>query len=236
MNKESVAVIVPCFNEEEGLPQTLDEILAHFSPENIIVVNDGSKDHTPYVAKKKNVVLISLPINMGIGIAMQTGYRYALQNGFLFAVQCDGDGQHPPDKIEALLKKMNELNADMVLGSRFVDDSVEGFKSFAIRRIGIKYLSFLINVITGKKIYDVTSGFRLVNRKVMEIFSNRYPFDYPEPESIVLLDNHGVQIAETPVSMRERKGGISSITAIKGIYYMVKVTIGLLVTKLRGKN
>ncbi len=236
MASKKTAVLVPCFNEETALPELLAELLSKFSAKTIVVINDGSTDSTPKIASAHGVKLINLPVNMGIGVAMQTGYRYALRNGFDYAVQCDGDGQHRADEIILLKKAMEATGADMVVGSRFVDKNVAGFKSYIARRAVIRYLSLIINAVTGMKIYDVTSGFRMANKKVIEIFAENYPFDYPEPEALVLLKNYRLKIAETPVSMRERIGGVSSIGFLNGVYYIVKVTIGLAVTRLRGTN
>jgi hypothetical protein len=236
MNQKELAVIVPSYNEEKALPNTLKELLTEYGQEQVIVVNDGSTDETSRLARETGVTVIDLPDNMGIGVAMQTGYRYAAGKGFRFALQCDGDGQHNPKDIPLLIEKMEETGADMVIGSRFVDGSAGGFKSFFFRRVAIRYLSTWLKLLTGKTVRDITSGFRLVNRKGLEIFAEVYPFDYPEPESIVLLQNYGCSIVETPVTMRERQGGISSIGILGGVYYLVKVTIGLSIMKLRGTS
>jgi hypothetical protein len=236
MNIKELAIIVPSYNEEKALPRTLQELLTDYGQEQVIVVNDGSSDETSRLAREAGVVVIDLPDNMGIGIAMQTGYRYASEKGFRFALQCDGDGQHNSKDIPLLTKKMEETGADMVIGSRFIDNSAEGFKSFFFRRVAISYLSMCLRLLTGKRVRDITSGFRLVNRKGLEIFAEVYPFDYPEPESIVLLQNYGCSVVETPVTMRERQGGVSSIGLFGGVYYLVKVTIGLSIVKLRGSS
>ncbi len=216
---------------------TLQELFAIFDKSRIVVINDGSDDSTSRIAHNAGVNVIDLPANMGIGVAMQTGYRFALEKGLKYAVQCDADGQHPPDQIELLAAEMEKTGADMVIGSRFVDKSSGGFKSHFLRRIGISFFSDWISLITkGVRVHDVTSGFRLVNERVMRIFADDYPFDYPEPEAIVLLTMHGCTIAETPVAMRERQGGVSSIGFFAGIYYIIKVTLGLLLTRLRKIN
>ncbi len=233
MNGNDILVIVPAYNEEKALPATLDE-LSRLNPQpKVLVVNDGSADRTSEVARSAGVTVIDLPANMGIGVAMQTGYRYAVQNGFALSVQCDGDGQHRPEQIGVLLKKMGETGADMVIGSRFVESGGDGFQSFFLRRQVIRFLSVWIWALTGVRVYDVTSGFRLCNGRATAIFARDYPFDYPEPEAIVLLGRYGLRVGETAVSMRERQGGVSSIGFFPGIYYVVKVSIGLLVTRLR---
>lgn len=225
-------IIVPAYNEEQALPATLAELARHFPPENILVVNDGSGDGTGAAAKKAGVRVVNLPVNMGIGVAMQTGYKFAARNGFTAAVQCDGDGQHPAGQIATLLAALSDGN-NLVVGSRFIHAGREGFKSLFVRRQVIRYFSHLIVLLTGVRVWDVTSGFRAADRRVIEIYSADYPFDYPEPEALVLLARHGCRIVEVPVTMRERQGGVSSIGLFAGLYYVVKVSIGLLVQRLR---
>ncbi len=225
-------VIVPAYNEEQALPATLAELKRFFSPENILVVNDGSGDGTGAAAKQAGVRVVNLPVNMGIGVAMQTGYKYAARNGFNAAVQCDGDGQHPAQQIPLLLAALAAGN-NLAVGSRFIDAGREGFKSLFVRRQVIRYFSHLIALLTGVRVWDVTSGFRAADRTALEIYAADYPFDYPEPEALVLLARRGCRIAEVPVTMRERQGGVSSIGLFAGLYYVVKVTIGLLVQRLR---
>ncbi|MBI5178296.1 MAG: glycosyltransferase family 2 protein [Nitrospinae bacterium] len=226
-------VIVPAFNEEKALPGTLAELLRLYPRAQVLVVNDGSADGTSAVARRAGVRVVDLPVNMGIGVAMQTGYRFAREHGFSRAVQCDGDGQHPPAQIAVLEETMDRTGSAMVIGSRFVESGKEGFKSLFMRRQVIRFFSRWILLLCGVRVYDVTSGFRLVNEKAIAIFARDYPFDYPEPEAIVLLSRHGLAVAEAPVAMRERQGGVSSIGFFSGIYYVVKVSIGLLVTRLR---
>lgn len=225
-------IIVPAYNEEQALPATLAELTRHFPPENILVVNDGSTDGTGAAAKKAGVRVVNLPVNMGIGVAMQTGYKFAARNGFTAAVQCDGDGQHPAGQIAALLAALAD-GTNLVVGSRFIHANREGFKSLFVRRQVIRYFSHLIALLAGVRVWDVTSGFRAADRAVIEIFSGDYPFDYPEPEALVLLARHSRRIVEVPVTMRERQGGVSSIGLFAGLYYVVKVTMGLLVQRLR---
>ncbi len=171
-----------------------------------------------------------LPINMGIGGAVQTGYRYARDNGYDIAVQIDGDGQHDVGFLENMIRYMEEEEADCVIGSRFVKK--EGFQSSGLRRIGIRFLSITGWLLTGVRLKDITSGYRLVNRRFIRIFAEDYPADYPEPEAMVITAVHGGKIREYPVVMREREGGISSITLKKSVYYMVKVTIAMLIRRL----
>ena len=233
MNSSEVAILVPAYNEEKALPATLDSLKNSYDCSQIVVINDGSVDATPLTAREAGVRVIDMPVNMGIGVTMMTGYRFALANGFKYGLQCDADGQHRPDEIPLLIKKMEESGADMVIGSRFIDRDAAGFKSFFLRRLVIRFFSGWINLLTGFKVHDVTSGFRLVNEPVMKLFAEEYTFDFPEPESIILTARRGHKVVEVPVAMRKRQGGVSSIGFLTGIYYMVKVTLGLVLTRLR---
>ena len=233
MNSSEVAILVPAYNEEKALPGTLDSLKSRYDPSQIVVINDGSDDATPQSARKAGVRVIDMPVNMGIGVTMMTGYRVALRNGFKYALQCDADGQHRPDEIHLLIKEMEKSGADMVIGSRFIDREAAGFKSFFLRRQVIRFFSGWINMLTGFKVHDVTSGFRLVNEPVMKLFAEEYTFDFPEPESIILTAIRGHKVVEVPVAMQKRQGGVSSIGFLTGLYYMVKVTLGLLLTRLR---
>ena len=236
MDSSEVAILVPAYNEETALPGTLDSLKSRYDNSQIVVINDGSEDATPLAAREAGVRVIDMPLNMGIGVTMQTGYQFALRNGFKYAVQCDADGQHRPEEIVLLIKEMESSGADMVIGSRFIDGDAPGFKSLFLRRQVIRFFSAWINMLTGFKVHDVTSGFRLVNKRVMELFAQEYTFDFPEPESIILTAIRGHKVVEVSVAMRSRQGGVSSIGFLTGIYYMVKVTLGLLLTRLRKKD
>jgi glycosyltransferase involved in cell wall biosynthesis len=233
MNVEDMLVIMPSFNEEKALPGVLAELSTIIPPSHVLVVNDGSTDGTSVVARRAGVEVVDLPMNMGIGVAVQTGYKFAKEHGYKFAIQCDADGQHPPAQIGILKQTMTQTGADMVIGSRFYGAEGGGFRSSFMRRQCIRFFSYWIELIAGIKVYDVTSGFRLCNSRAILIFADEYPFDYPEPESIVMLKKLGYLIVETPIKMRERQGGVSSIGLFGGVYYMVKVSIGLFVRTLR---
>ena len=233
-----VLIIIPAYNEEENIAEVIEHLTsllmtgtldAHLSV-NYLIINDGSRDSTLEICDKRHFQYLNLPINLGIGGAVQAGYVYAARNGYDIAVQMDGDGQHDIAYLGAMLKPLLEDEADIVIGSRFLEK--EGFQSSGIRRIGIKFLSFLIRITTGKKIMDVTSGFRAVNKRFINIYVNDYPTDYPEPEAIVTAIMHKGRIMEVPVQMRAREGGSSSITFRKSIYYMIKVTLAILVCRL----
>lgn len=224
-------VIIPAFNEEANIVDTVAEIRRSAPDFDYVVINDCSADHTLKLCRENGINVVDLPINLGIGGAVQTGYKYALLHGYDYAVQVDGDGQHDPVYLKSMYEAMINEDADMVIGSRFIRK--EGFQSYAVRRIGIRYFSHLIKLITGTTITDPTSGLRMINRRVIERFADEYPRDYPEPESVVSILKDKGRVVEVPVIMNERKGGISSISIKAGIYYMIKVTIAIIVERIR---
>lgn len=228
MNK--VLLIIPAYNEAENIERVVDNIVENFPQYDYIVVNDGSSDSTRNICRQRGYQYLNLSINLGIGGAVQTGYKYAQDKGYEIAVQIDGDGQHDIAYLEKMLPYLESGEADIVIGSRFIEK--EGFQSSATRRTGIKILSFMIWLCTGSKIKDVTSGFRAVNKKFIDIYSVNYPTDYPEPEAIVSAVMHGGVIKECPVVMREREKGTSSINFMKSIYYMIKVTLAIIVCRI----
>ncbi|MGK7376421.1 glycosyltransferase family 2 protein [Planococcus sp. 1R117A] len=214
-------VIIPAYNEEDSIVQTVESIKA-VSQIDYIVVNDGSTDRTRDLLDEHGFHHIDLPINLGIGGAMQTGYRYARDHGYDYAIQLDADGQHNPSDLKNLIDEIIETDYDMVIGSRFVEQSA--YKGSLPRRIGIYYFYRFIHLLTRMKITDPTSGYRIVNRKIIESFSKYYPTDYPEVEVLVNLSRKNYKIKEIKVEMNQRQGGKSSITPKKSIYYMFKVT------------
>ena len=224
-------VIIPAYNEEKSIEKTVHDICENAPEFDYIIVNDCSKDDTLKVCTDKGLHVLNLPINMGIGGAVQTGYLYAFKNQYDYAVQFDGDGQHDAKYLEEMRDYMHENQLHMLIGSRFIDK--EGFQSSGMRRFGIKYFSTLIKMLTKNRITDPTSGMRMVDRKVIEIYASSYPKDYPEPESVVAILNMGMQVKEYPVVMREREEGVSSISPMRSIYYMIKVTLAILVEMLR---
>lgn len=223
--------IVPAYNEADNLTDLLVKWKNVSVDIDIIVVNDRSTDDTLQLCRRHGVAVIDLPCNLGIGGAVQTGYKYAARRGYEIAVQVDGDGQHDPAYIADLLKPIVQGSADLVVGSRYI--RYEGFQSTYLRRLGIKYFAGLIRLLTKRRITDPTSGFRACNRQVIEWFAERYPADYPEPESIVALLRRGMRVEEVPVVMKERVAGRSSIRSYRSVYYLVKVSLALLVDKLR---
>ncbi|RXK85306.1 glycosyltransferase family 2 protein [Filimonas effusa] len=231
---KTILAIVPCYNEATSLPSLLGSLKQLRIPGyqlSIAVINDASADATASVAKAAGVTVLDLPVNLGIGGAMQTGFRYAQQQGFDFALQVDGDGQHPPSEIPKLLARQEETNANLVIGSRFLLH--EGFQSSFMRRLGIQYFHWLNRIFTGNAIYDATSGFRLLDKKAIDKAAMVYPDEYPEPESLVLFARSGFKIAETAVVMQARTGGTSSISSAGSIYYLIKVTIAMFFSFIR---
>jgi len=226
-----ILVIVPAYNEEGCIKGVIQDIRDNFPSGDIIVIDDGSQDNTSAIAGNLGVRVTELPYNLGIGGAMQAGFLYALQGGYEAAIQFDGDGQHHADQIEKILKPWLSQKADLVVGSRFLSDG--GFTSSVQRRIGAKVLSFVVSAITGQRITDTTSGFRVYGRKTIEFFCSLYPEDYPEVEALILAHKKGLKIVEVPSEIGPRTGGRSSITISKAVYYMVKVLLAIFVDLLK---
>lgn len=237
---KKILVIIPAYNEEKNIEKTYNSII-NFNKKykknyELVVINDGSTDNTKEILEKKNIPHINLINNLGIGGAVQTGYKYALENNYDIAIQFDGDGQHDVNYIDDIIKSLNEEKADMVIGSRFIDSSSSEFKSTKTRRLGINIISFFIKLLTKKKIYDTTSGFRAVNKDLIKEFANDYPVEYPEPVSTTKVLKKGYEIIEIPVSMNERKHGVSSINQWKNIYYMINVIISIILIGIGGNK
>ena len=226
-----VLIIIPAYNEQECIKGVVDNLIHNYPQYDYVVVNDGSKDDTLKILEENHYSYINLPGNLGIGGAMQTGFLYGYENGYDITVQVDGDGQHNPAYIQDLIQPIIDGEADMVIGSRYLTG--EGFQSTGLRRLGIKIISTTIQILCGKKIFDVTSGFRASNRKMTRFFSENYAEDYPEPEAIIATIKQGGKIKEVPVLMNERQGGVSSISGFKAVNYMVKVELALLINALR---
>lgn len=224
-------VIIPAYNEEGSILTTVQDVLDHAPGFDYVVVNDCSRDSTRQICREHHLNLLDLPINLGIGGAIQTGYRYALEHGYDMAVQIDGDGQHDARYLQIMADKLEAEGLDMVIGSRFIEN--QGFQSTGIRRFGIQFFKVLIKLLFGTTITDATSGMRLCNRRVLEQFSDDYPQDYPEPETVARLLRRGFRVEEVPVVMRERQAGESSIKPLKSIYYMIKVSTAILIERLR---
>ena len=223
-------IIIPAYKEADNIKSLVESIIVQYPQYDYIIVNDGSKDATRQICQKNGYNFIDLPINLGIGGAVQTGYKYAQREGYSIAVQIDGDGQHDISQIDKVIEPLLCGTHDIVIGSRFIEK--EGFQPSPMRRFGIRFLSALIWVCTGKKFLDVTSGYRAVNRRFIEIYADNYPSDYPEPEAIVSAIMHKGRVTEIPVAMKERQVGTSSIHAWKSVYYMIIVTLAILVCRV----
>lgn len=230
-------IIIPAYNEEKNILKTYTSIInfnkKYHTNYDVIVINDGSTDNTNQICIDNNIPMISLINNLGIGGAVQTGYKYAFENDYDIAIQYDGDGQHDVLYIEKLVEPILSGNADFVIGSRFIDEASSKFKSSFMRRVGIKLISLFIKLVTGKRIYDVTSGFRAANKKIIKEFYFDYPIDYPEPITNTILLKKRYKLWEVPVSMNEREEGISSINSWKSVYYMINVIISILMIGTR---
>jgi glycosyltransferase involved in cell wall biosynthesis len=229
--KLKVCIIIPAYNEERSIFHVIREILQLHPDFTVLVVNDGSSDRTEQVAKSAGADVITLPQNLGIGGAVQTGYRYAAARGYDIAVQVDADGQHKPEELDKILEPIRQDEADMVLGSRFVEQT--GYRSSAGRRTGIIILSSLVTLFARQPLKDVTSGFRAINRKVIKMFAEDYSTDYPEVDSLILVKKEKFRIREVPVEMEQRQTGSSSITSLKSVYYMIKVSLSIMMKSFR---
>lgn len=225
-----VLIIIPAYNEAENIERVVNNLKTNFAQYDYVVINDGSTDNTAEICKKNNFNLVNLSVNLGIGGCVQTGFLYALKHNYDVAVQMDGDGQHLPEEVEKLLQPIKDNKADFVIGSRFI--LKEGFQSSFLRQCGIRFLSFIIRISSGAKVLDTTSGFRAINKRALELLAVDYAPDYPEPESTVNVILHGMHVEEVPVLMKEREGGVSSISFFKSVYYMIKVTLALIFKKL----
>ena len=232
ISRAKVLIVVPAYNEAGAIARTVKEILFQSLNVQVCVVDDGSKDATADQARAAKAMVLTLPFNLGIGGAVQTGFQFAAINNFDIVVQVDGDGQHDASYLPPLIQPLLDSQADMVIGSRFLtlDD---GYRSSFWRRMGIRYFSRLIGLLTGAHVTDPTSGFRACNRKLIQTFAEYYPQDFPEPEAIVVARRMSAVVKEVPVRMRERSAGLSSIRRMKSFYYMIKVTCAILLHMMR---
>ena len=226
MNKRILAIL-PAFNEEVSIGMVIDHINKHAPNADVLVVNDGSTDSTSKVAQNKGAFVIDLPFNLGIGAAMQTGYKFAYRQGYDIAIQCDADGQHPPYLINYLISQLAKVNADIIVGSRFLKKY--SYKSSIPRQVGIALFSQLLSLITRTKLTDTTCGFRALNKNALRYFSAYYPCDYPEVEALVLAHRAGLKIKEVPIKLYRRKGGVSSIGFLGSFYYTFKVFLAVII-------
>jgi glycosyltransferase involved in cell wall biosynthesis len=227
MQRGELLIVVPAFNEQSNILRVIIDIQQSIPGADILVVNDCSFDNTSGIVRSADgVKVVDLPCNLGIGGAVQTGFKYAREYGYRYMVQIDGDGQHIPGEVNKLLDAMMKTGCDMVIGSRFLD--VKSYQTTRARRLGIKVFYYLFRLLINTKITDSTSGFRMYNRRSIEVLAKYYANDYPEPDAIILLRKHGLTVCEVGVEMKARQYGDSSITPIKSPYYMAKVILSIL--------
>lgn len=229
-------VIIPAFNEQAALPELIAEVRAAVPETAILVINDCSLDRTADVAREQGVLVMDLPCNLGVGGAVQAGFRYAYSQGYSYIIRCDGDGQHPPSEIPKLIAAMKLGDVDLVIASRFLENDQNSYKSTTFRHAGIRGLAFLLTLICRARVTDPTSGFQMMNRPLISYFSRSYPLDYPEPESLALLRRQGYRFREVGARFRPRVTGVSSIHSWGAFYYMLKVGLALAVDRARPVN
>jgi len=225
--------LVPALNEEGTIASVVAELRAYDAELEILVVDDGSHDRTAEVARAAGARVLRLPFNLGIGGAVQTGFRYAFENDFELAVRVDGDGQHDPSQLGAVVEPVVRGETDIAVGSRYLGSREDGYRSSPTRRLGIRILARVVSLLTRERITDPTSGFQALNRKAIALFAVDYPHDYPEVEAIVLVRRHRLRLIEVPIAMRPRAVGRSSIRTLASVYYMVKVLLALFVGAFR---
>ena len=232
MSAPRTVAVVPAYNEEGAIGKLVDEIRDFDAELDVVVLDDCSTDDTAAVAEAHGATVLRLPFNVGIGGAVQTGFRYALEQGYARAVRLDGDGQHDPGELPKLLAPIERGEADLVIGSRFVDANRSYRPPFA-RRLGIRVFARLVSLLGGQKVTDTTSGFLALDRVGIELFASEYPHDYPEVEATLVALRSGLRLQQVQVEMRERETGVSSITFVRSLYYILKVMLSLLVASMR---
>lgn len=223
-------ILIPCYNEEANIISVVKHLETVRPDVDYLVINDCSTDGSAALLRRHGCNYLNLPVNLGIGGGIQCGYRYSRDNGYDLTVQMDGDGQHDPAYLTAILAPVENGVLDLCIGSRFITH--EGFQTSFMRRVGIRFLSWLIHLLSGVRVADVTSGFRATNAAMTAFFADHYATDYPEPEAILAASLAGYHVGEAPVVMCERQGGVSSISHFKSGYYMVKVTLSLIIDRL----
>lgn len=229
-----ILVIIPCYNEEANIVNTVERLRSQCPQVDFLVINDCSTDGSAALLKSRGYPYLDLPVNLGIGGGVQCGYLYARDHGYDVTIQMDGDGQHDPAYLMNVVQPVLDGRLDMCIGSRFI--TKEGFQTSFMRRVGIKFLSTMIVLLCGQRVLDVTSGFRATNARMTSYFADHYASDYPEPEAILAASLAGFRVGEAPVVMQERQGGVSSISALKSVYYMIKVSLSLIIDRFSTKK
>jgi glycosyltransferase involved in cell wall biosynthesis len=228
-----ILLIIPALNEARSIEKLIKEIRSALPQADLVIINDGSGDNTEENALKAGALVASLPCNLGIGGAVQTGYQIAAEEDYDVAVQIDGDGQHDPAYTARLIQPILDGTLDLCIGSRFLDETTETYRSTWARRFGIRFFCRLLGFLTGLRLTDPTSGFRAAGKKMIRAFATYYPVDFPEPEAVKIAKRQGARVGEIPVQMRERQGGRSSIRYLATLYYMIKVTLAILIDTLK---
>lgn len=229
-----IILLIPAYNEAKSIVSTIEELYSDYPQYDIIIINDGSTDGTEEILREHGYPHLTLCSNLGIGGAVQTGYRYAAENSYDIAIQFDGDGQHDPAYIEDLIRPIIDCKADIAIGSRFIKRT--GFQTTTMRRFGNRMIARIIRLCCGVKVTDSTSGFRAANRKAIELYARDYAYDYPEPEAIVTASLLGLRICDCPVDMKSRSEGKTSINFTRSFYYMIKVSIALFICRIRNRR
>ncbi len=228
--------IIPAYNEEASIASVVGDLRQHAPDFDVLVVDDGSTDATGRIGREAGASVLRLPFNLGIGGTVQAGYQYALERDYDYAVQVDGDGQHDAHDVPRLLRHLEaQPHIHMVTGSRFLHGEADGDRSTRSRRLGIRVFARLVSLLTRQTVTDPTSGFRMTNRRGIELFARDYPHDYPEVEAVLMIHAHRLRSAEVPVRMRPRTSGVSSINASRSMYYMVKVLLAIVVGLCRAR-
>lgn len=235
MKRNNGLIIIPAYNEEENIRQVLAEIAQHNPGLDVLVVNDHSRDRTSAIAREMGAQVIDLPCNLGYGGAVQAGFRYAREFQYDFCIQLDGDGQHDPSYIPRLVQEITRTEADVVLGSRFLGKA--NYRIPAIRRLGMRFFGAVVRLSTGKRVTDPTTGYQALNARAIRFLANdNYPTDYPDADTLIVLNYAGFKVKEVPVVMRQRMAGVSMHANWKSIYYVIKMCLAIFVVLLRGRR
>jgi glycosyltransferase involved in cell wall biosynthesis len=236
MKKNEILIIVPSYKEEKNITHVISGIIKYFPNADILIIDDGSKDRIREIAERFGINTIVHPFNMGYGVTIQTGYKYAVRNGYEILVQFDGDGQHDPRFIDPMINELKESGSDVVIGSRFIEGG--GYDAPFLRKMGIKFFSKIASLITGQKITDSTSGLQVLNKKTFTFYSKmeNFPYDYPDADTIITLCYAGFRVKEIPVQMHDRREGKSMTSGLKALFYITQMLISIIITLIRKKK
>jgi len=235
VSEKNILVLIPAFNEEERIGEVIRGVRRCLSEATVLVVNDGSSDQTPIVSCEAGARVVSHPFNLGVGTALQTGYKYAVRHGFHYVIQLDADGQHPPSFLSDFVTKLKETEADLVIGSRFLID--KGARIPFVRRVGNRVFSRLLTILTGESLTDPTSGYRAMKRPILQFcVRDTYGFDYPDADFLLTLHRSGFRLVEIPIEVKPRRGGASQHRGLRPVYYVLKMLLSIFIILLRKKS